>query len=179
MERIKSNCGQQKNDYVVPPALTSDTLNEYFVNIGSSITEFLADPGELIWKNPKCIYSFSFQSINVSCVLDQMESLSNDSHLHVLDMDTRLIKRGAAQLTPSITKLLNMSLSSGVLPSDWKLPRVTPIFKGKGAKNDKSNFRPISIIGCINMIAKHEVQLPLMSYWIKHEMITIDQFYVP
>ena len=63
-------------------------LNEYFANIGNSITESQADPGELIWKNPKCIYYFSFQPINESCVIDQMKSLSDDSHLDVLDMDT-------------------------------------------------------------------------------------------
>ena len=113
--------GNKKSNIVVPPVLTSDTLDEYFVNIGSSITESLVDPGELIWKNPKCIYSFSFQLINVPCVLDQMESLFDDSHLYVLDMDTILIKRGAALLAPSVTKLLNMSLGSGVLPNDWKL----------------------------------------------------------
>ena len=88
--------------------ITSDISNEYFVNIRSSITESLVDPGEFIWKNPKCIYSFSLQSINVSCVLEQIESLSDDSHIDVLDMDTRLIKRGAALLAPSVTKLLNM-----------------------------------------------------------------------
>ena len=90
--------GNKRNDNVVPSVLTSDILNEYFVNIGSSITESLADPGELIWKNTECIYSFSFQSINSSCVLDQIVSLSDDSHLDVLDMDTRLIKRGVALL---------------------------------------------------------------------------------
>ena len=37
--------GNKKNDNVVPPVLTYDILNEYFVNIGSSITESLVDPG--------------------------------------------------------------------------------------------------------------------------------------
>ena len=69
-----------------------------------------------------------------------------------------------------------MSLSSGVLPDDWKLAGITPIFNGKGAKTDNSNFRPISIIGCISMIAEREVQSQLMSYCIKHELITFDQF---
>ena len=87
-----------------------------------------------------------------------MESLSDDSHLDVLDMDPTFIKLGVALLAPSVTKLLNMSLSSGVLPNDWKLARITPIYMGKGAKTDKSSFRPISIIGCIIMIAEHKVQ---------------------
>ena len=103
-------------------------------------------------------------------MLDQMESLSDDSHLDVLNMDRKLITRGAALLTPSVTQLLNLSLSSGVLPTDWKLARVTPIFKGNGAKTDESNFRLISVIGCISMIAEREVQSQLIQYCIKHAL---------
>ena len=105
-----------------------------------------------------------------------MKSLSDDCHLDVLNMDTRLLKRGAVLLAPSITNLLNLSLCCGTLPLDWKLARVTLIYKGKGAKTDKSNFRPISIIGCIGLIAECEVQSQLMSYCLKYELISIDQF---
>ena len=98
----------------------------------------------------------------MSCVFDQLESLCDDGHLDVLDMDAKLIKRSAALKAPSVIKLLNMSLSSGVPPNDWKLA--------------KSNFRLILIIGCISMIAQREVQSQLMSHCIKHKLITIGQF---
>ena len=43
-------------------------------------------------------------------MLEQMESLFDDSHLDVLDMDTRLTKRGAAQLAPSVTKIIEYAI---------------------------------------------------------------------
>ena len=109
-------------------------------------------------------------------MLEQLKSLSHDSHLDVLDMDTKLLRYGATLLAPSITQVLNHSLMSGSLPSDWKLARVTPVFKGKGSKNDQSNYRPISVLGCISMIIEREVQSQLMTYFTKHDLITIDQF---
>ena len=35
--------------------------------------------------------------------------------------------------------LVNLSLHSGIFPSDFKIARITPIYKGKGDKVDLSN----------------------------------------
>ena len=108
--------------------------------------------------------------------MKQLKSLSPESRLDVLDMDTRLLNSGASLLAPSVTALLNRSLFSSTLPKDWKLARVIPIYKGKGPKTEESNFRPISILGSLSMIIEREVQSQLLSYFIKHDLITIDQF---
>ena len=46
---------------------------------------------------------------------------------------------------PSLTFKFNQSICSGIVPIDWKLACVTPVFK-KGARKDVNNNRPISII---------------------------------
>ena len=71
---------------------------------------------------------------------------------------------------------MNCSLSTGVVPSDWKLARVTPIFKGKGCKTDPANFRPISVLSAISMILEREVQVQVLTYLQSHDMISPDQF---
>ena len=108
--------------------------------------------------------------------MKQLQSLPPESHLDVLDMDTRLLNCGASLLAPSVTALLNLSLFSSTLPKNWKLARVIPIYKGKGPKTEESNFRPISILRSLSMIIEREVQSQLLSYFIKHDLIAIDQF---
>jgi hypothetical protein len=48
-----------------------------------------------------------------------------------------------SELIIPLTVIYNKSLSSGEVPTDWKLGNVTPIFK-KGSKRDPTKYRPIS-----------------------------------
>ena len=45
--------------------------------------------------------------------------------------------------------MLNASLKISFVPEDWKIARVTPVYKGKGNKLEEGNYRPISVIGHI------------------------------
>ena len=47
----------------------------------------------------------------------------------------RLLKIAADVVAPSLTCIFNQSLLSGIYPSDWKLAKVSPIFKN-GSKSD-------------------------------------------
>ncbi len=46
----------------------------------------------------------------------------------------------ATVLAPSITHLLNISIKFGFIPIDWKIARVTPVYKGKCPHTDKGNY---------------------------------------
>ena len=71
---------------------------------------------------------------------------------------------------------MNLSLDTGVIPSDFKIARVTPVYKGKGSKWEESNYRPISVLPTLAMILEKEVQKQILDYFIQHDLISIDQF---
>ena len=58
-------------------------------------------------------------------------------------------------LAPSLAFLFNQSISSGIVPTEWKLARVTTIFK-KGKRQDVNNYRPISIIPTVAKVPVFE-----------------------
>ena len=64
------------------------------------------------------------------------------------DLPSRMLKMAAGVLAPSLAFLFNQSISSGIVPTEWKLARVMPIFK-KGKRQDVNNYRPISIIPAV------------------------------
>ena len=55
-----------------------------------------------------------------------------------------LLREGACWLADPLTRLYNISLHQGRLPSDWTSANVTPVFK-KGSKHLASNYCPISL----------------------------------
>ena len=175
-KELRRVMGNKKNNNHVPCQLNNDKLNLFFSTIGSKIKKDLPDPGQLKWNNPECIYSFEFVQIDHTCVLNHLRKLSGDSHLDVLNMDTRLLRLCANIIAPSLTYIMNLSLETGVIPDDWKIARVTPIYKGKGSKQDETNYRPISILASISIIMEREVSKQVMSYLIVHDLISVDQF---
>ena len=88
---------------------------------------------------------------------------------------TGLLKEHISILLPVITKLVNLSLQSGVFPSDWKMALVTPLIKKSGLDNILKNYRPISNLCFVSKICErvvisqqkeyldHNCSLPILS----------------
>ena len=69
---------------------------------------------------------------------------------------------------------MNLSLTSGVVPSAWKLSRVSPIFKD-GDRLDTNNYRPISVIPSCMKIFEKCVHKQLYSFVTDHELLSTNQ----
>ena len=63
------------------------------------------------------------------------------------------LKAGLPILAESLCDIFNLSLATGVFPDCWKVARVAPIFKN-GEQNDRSNYRPISILPFLSRVFK-------------------------
>ena len=74
-------------------------------------------------------------------------------------ISARMLKNTAPSITPSLTKLLNISIQSGTFPEAWKLSTVVPITKGNEYKSP-SNYRPISLLSVTSkLLERHFHQL--------------------
>ena len=82
---------------------------------------------------------------------------------------------GADIIAPILTTFYNASLTNKIVISDWKVSKVTPIYKGKGNKEEAGNYRPFSLIGHIMKIFEKEIKTQLMLYLEINDLITIDQ----
>ena len=87
-------------------------------------------------------------------------------------MDVKLLIIASSIIAPSLAHVFNLSLSSGIVPSDLKLARVTPLYKGKGDLSEMGNYRPISVIPHLGKILEKSVKYQLMAYLTEHRLIT-------
>ena len=110
-------------------------MNNYFVNIGKQISETFHNH-DLTWNHPKNIHTFVLKPISPGRTKNNLFRLSRESSLDILELDRKLLQISAPYINISLNYIFNESLNCGFLPDDWKLARTTPVYKGKGDKND-------------------------------------------
>ena len=74
---------------------------------------------------------------------------------------SRLLKMAGNIIAPSLTQIFIKSINTGIFPTEWKLARVTLIFK-KG--HDPNNYRPISVIPTVAKILEKIIYDQLCDY---------------
>ena len=82
--------------------------------------------------------------IDESLVRKSLDSLRIDKASGADNMSPRLLAELKDEITPPLTRIMQCSLASGIVPDDWKIATVAPIHKG-GTRSQASNYRPISL----------------------------------
>ena len=75
----------------------------------------------------------------------------------------------------TMTFLINMSIETGLVPSDWKIAKVIPVFKS-GKKSDLDNYRPISDLPILSKLLEKFVHKQLIDHLEKNCMLFSIQF---
>ncbi len=143
-------------------------FNEYFINVASKLKEPVdyydsENLQEFVNSNVPSNVNFSIPEVNVSFVYSFLSQLDTSKATGLDFIGPRLLKVASHSITPSITYVVNRSLTSGVFPKTWKQAKVHPIFKN-GAKDEANNYRPISILPTLSKVIEKWVQKHFMHY---------------
>ncbi len=90
--------------------------------------------------------TFRFKGINTNTIRKLVCKLPEKSKIDILNMDSRLLRLSAIEITPVLSHIFSLSLQFGIVLPQWKQSRITPIYKGKGDVKEYSNYRPISVL---------------------------------
>ena len=138
------------NQVFTQPGDIAEAFNSYFTNIGQSLGQEIPsseiDPLAYVYPVEGVFY---FQRITVQKVIKLLKAIDVGKGLDKIP--NRLLKIAADVVAPSLTGIFNQSLVTGIFPSDWKMAKVSPIFKN-GSKSDLNNYRPISVIPNVGKI---------------------------
>ena len=86
----------------------------------------------------------------------------------------RVLKEAAVQLALPLSILFQKSIDSGVLPDDWKVGTVVPIFK-KGCRSEPGNYRPVSLTAIPCKVFESLIRDCLMTHLSEQEILYDDQ----
>ena len=147
---------------------------DFFADIGSNMnSKFTHDLP--VWHLPESIYKFHFTQYPVESIYDELIKLTHKSKVDILAMDTKLINICAPVIAPALAHIFNLSLRSGNVPDDFKLARVTPIYKKSGSIDDCGNYRPISVVSHLAKVLEKLVGSQLITYINENSFITPSQ----
>ena len=93
---------------------------------------------------------------NQQDVIDVLRSIDINKATGPDEISPKMLREAGAAIAPSLTRLINLSLSCNTFPDPWKLANVMPLYK----KNDKTqinNYRPISLLSCVSKIMERVV----------------------
>ena len=164
---------------VSDPESISNYLNDYFVNIASSLVDGIPDgtynPSDplLGFINSKLPAgtNFNIPFVTVSYVKKSLKEMDHKKARGVDQINTNLIHKTAEVVAEPLCKLINCSIETGMFPDLWKHARVLPLHKS-GSRSDPDNYRPISILCSLSKIIEKHVYENFFKYLTTHNLIT-------
>eukprot|EP00057_Strongylocentrotus_purpuratus_P001595 XP_001200033.2 PREDICTED: RNA-directed DNA polymerase from mobile element jockey-like [Strongylocentrotus purpuratus] len=117
--------------------------------------------------------TMDFESQPTSKAISQFEQVSESTVRKVIrespcqldPVPTWLMKECLDELLPFITELINLSLSSGIVPAAYKKSHVIPLLKKKQLDPDEfRHYRPISNLMFISKVLERIVTAQLRAY---------------
>ena len=83
---------------------------------------------------------------------EEVGSIIRDMPAKMCYMD--IIKDALPGLLPTITKIVNASMTQRVFPSSWKIAHVKPLLKKLGLELIESNYRPVSNLPFLSKVVE-------------------------
>jgi hypothetical protein len=107
-------------------------------------------------------------------VLNQLLNLKPNKASGPDGISPRFLQMVAHEITPALTLLYRASLKSGIVPQDWKLAHVTPVFK-KGERYCAENYRPISLTSIPCKVMEHVIVHAITKHMEKNNLLHPEQ----
>ena len=188
IHKLSGNNKRIQTDYIndsnglpiTDPAVSANVFNDHFSSvfktvIGTDQHESSIDDdtcSSILANNIslcKTQSQFSIPPITIDFILNQLKHLNTGKSTGTDGISARFLKLSASVIAPVLAKIYNKSISTGIFPKVFKLAKVIPIHK-KGSRNDKNNYRPISILPGISLILERHVSSHLKQYFENNQL---------
>ena len=158
----------------------AETFCHFFSSVAKRLKQASQPLQDFIWKMPigskkitNCIFKFDY--VSKIFVEKELKSFKRHKATGVDNIPTNLLKDSAAVIAKPLAYIINLSLSTGTVPTEWKTARITPIHKS-GDVTKADNYRPISILPAVSKILEKAVQKQLLNHLEENNLLSDSQF---
>ena len=107
-------------------------------------------------------------------IANKIKKMKDNKAPGVDGIPPKLLKEIVEQISTPLSKLFNLSLEEGIVPSEWKEANITPLFK-KGSRNKPENYIPMSLISVICKLLETLIIDHMVEFLVKHNLINTSQ----
>ena len=103
-------------------------------------------------------------------ILEVLQFIDLSKLAGIAKVSGRFLKDGGNILAKPITKICNISISSGLFPSDCKIAKLKPLYK-RESKAIPENFRPISLLPLISKVIERIVYDHVYNFLLQNSIL--------
>ncbi len=118
--------------------------------------------------------SFNIPLVDYEYVLKELLSLEDGKAVNLDGLTPKLLRIAAPAISTSLTRIFNMSITSGIFLDEWKTAKVVPIHK-KDSTHDCGNFRRISIISTLSKLLERHVHISFYNFLKTNNLLHLVQ----
>ena len=171
--KFKDECGS----ILTNPQDISNKFNDFFVNIGPKRASDIHNTSKNYYDYlkdvaPCSMYLRPIVERDVIKIIDKFNPKKGAGNDNIGNF---LVKKVANEIVEPLTRIFNLSISTGIVPDKLKIANVIPIYKKDDAEKF-SNYRPVSLLPCFSKILERLVFNRCVEYIDAHEILNEKQF---
>ena len=161
------SCLNVEGETILDNKAIAESMNNFFCDIGKKLSDKIPDTLNPLLANEYSVNKenskFHFKTVDTRQVEKIFGKFKSSMGSGPDGIANFFLKAGLPILAESLCDIFNLSLATGVFPDSWKIARVAPIFKS-GQQNDRSNYRPISVLPFLSRVFEKLVYNQLYEY---------------
>ncbi len=158
------------------PVEIVNSINSFFANIGSELSERIAP--STLELNFDSIPNIPFLELELTTPEEVSKLLMSISDAKATGDDetpVRFLKMCIDTVSILLCYVINLSITTGVVPARWKTAVVTPLYK-EGDRCSASNYLPISVLPVALKVMERIVHNQIYAHLRKYSLLSEAQF---
>ena len=162
------------------PARISNAFCTFFATVTSKLRESAIPLRDFVSRNPAATpqrtdKQFKFHPVSKLEVERELRSIKRTKSTGIDNLPPGLLKDAACLISAPLAHLINLSLQTGIFPTDMKIANIVPVHKS-GSFSSFDNYRPISVLPVLSKVIEKLVQRQLMEFLDKNKLLSKFQF---
>ena len=150
-------------------------MNVYFINKVRNLRQNLPqNPGnpllllQAIMQNRSCL--FNLTPVHPDTVLKILSNLKKSSACGTDEISSGVLKLVKLEITPVLTHIVNLSISTKTFPRSWKTAKVIPLHKKNETLLPK-NYRPVSLLSILSKVTERCIFIQMTTYLEENNLL--------